>query len=317
MNFPVFDLHCDTAGALIGFGESPLVPLRKNNLHIDLERASTLPGYAQCFACFTTYSDKIAPVDVFEKTMMAFHREVGKNPDKISQVYTTEEIEQNLKDGVMSAILTIEGPAGFDFDPALLEDLCKIGFRMSTLGWNEKNPLVGSHITGGGLTQQGREYLKELQRLHMLIDVSHISDEGFWDVVELTEGPIVASHSNSRALHNISRNLSDEMFLAICQTDGVVGINLYSDFLGENATIDTVCDHIIHLLDLDPDCKHIAFGGDLDGCDVLPYGINGIQDYQKIAVRLLDRGLTEAMVYNIFWMNAMGVMQRAVHNNSQ
>lgn len=317
MNFPVFDLHCDTAGALIGFGESTSMPLRKNNLHIDLERASSLPGYAQCFACFTTYNDKVSPVDVFEKTMMAFHREVGKNADKISQVYNTEEIEQNLKDGVISAILTIEGPAGFDFDPALLEDLHKIGFRMSTLGWNEKNPLVGSHITGGGLTQQGREYLQELQRLHMLVDVSHISDEGFWDIVEFTAGPIVASHSNSRALHNISRNLSDEMFLAICQTGGVVGINLYADFLGENATIDTVCDHIIHLLDLDPNCKHIALGGDLDGCDVLPVGMAGIQDYQKIAVRLLERGLTESMVYNIFWKNAMGVMQCAVHNNTR
>ena len=249
--------------------------------------------------------------------MMAFHREVGKNANKISQVYTPEEIEQNLKDGIISAILTIEGPAGFDFDPALLEDLQKIGFRMSTLGWNEKNPLVGSHITGGGLTQQGREYLKELQRLHMLVDVSHISDEGFWDVIEHTEGPVVASHSNSRTLHNISRNLTDEMFLAICRTGGVVGMNLYADFLGENATLDTVCDHIIHLLNLDPDCRHIALGGDLDGCDILPHGFSGIQDYPKLAKQLLERGLSENMVQNIFWNNAMGVMQRAVHNNAK
>ena len=316
MNFPVFDLHCDTAGALIGFGETAPSTLRQNNLHIDLERASTLPGYAQCFACFTTYSDKISPVDLFEKTMMAFHREVGRNSDMISQVYSTKEIEQNLESGVVSAILTIEGPAGFDFDPALLEDLQKIGFRMSTLGWNEKNPLVGSHITGGGLTQQGREYLKELQRLGMLVDVSHISDEGFWDIIENTNGPVVASHSNSRAMHNISRNLTDDMFLAICKTGGVAGINLYADFLGENATIDTVCDHILHFLNLDPEGHHIALGGDLDGCDVLPQGFSGIQDYQKLSARLLERGLTEDMVYNIFWNNAMGVMRHAVYNNA-
>ena len=142
MQFPIFDLHCDTAGALIGFGESAPTILNKNSLHIDLERAAALPGYAQCFACFTTYNNRISPVDIFEKTLMAFHREIGKNADKIAQVYTPEEIEQNLKNGTMSAILTIEGPAGFDFDPALLEDLQKIGFRMSTLGWNEKNPLV-------------------------------------------------------------------------------------------------------------------------------------------------------------------------------
>lgn len=317
MQFPVFDLHCDTAGALIGFGESAPTILRKNDLHIDLERASSLPGYAQCFACFTTYSDKISPVDIFEKTLMAFHREINRNADKISQVYSAEEIDRNLQNGMMSAILTIEGPAGFDFDPALLDDLCKIGFRMSTLGWNEKNPLVGSHITGGGLTQQGKEYLQELQRLNMLVDVSHISDEGFWDIMEITKAPVVASHSNSRAMHNISRNISDEMFKAICQTGGVVGINLYAHFLGENATIDTVCDHIIHLLNIDTECKHIALGGDLDGCDVLPKGFSGIQDYQKLACQLLERGLSEDMVYNIFWNNAMGVMQYAVQDNTQ
>ena len=181
----------------------------------------------------------------------------------------------------------------------------------------ERKKSTGSHITGGGLTDQGKEYLKELQRLNMLVDVSHISDEGFWDIIENTNGPVVASHSNSRSLHNISRNITDEMFQAICQTGGVVGMNLYAHFLGENASIDTVCDHIIHLLNIDTECKHIALGGDLDGCEVLPDGFNGVQDYPKLAEQLLARGLSESMVYNIFWNNAMGVMRSAIHNNSQ
>ena len=314
MNFPVFDLHCDTAGALIGFGETAPTELKSNNLHIDLHRAGTLPAYAQCFACFTTYSDRMSPVDIFEKTLAAFHREIAKNADRIQQVYSTEEIEKNAESSMMSAILTIEGPAGFDFDPALLADLYKIGFRMSTLGWNEKNPLIGSHITGGGLTDRGYAYLKELQRLGMLVDVSHASDEGFWDIIEVTEAPVVASHSNSRSMHNISRNLTDDMFLAICKTGGVAGINLYADFIGERPTLDTVCDHILHFLSLDPEGKHIALGGDLDGCDVLPDGFSGIQDYQKLANRLLERGLSESMVLDIFWNNAMGVMKHAVHH---
>jgi membrane dipeptidase len=107
------------------------------------------------------------------------------------------------------------------------------------------------------------------------------------------------------------------MFRAICQTGGVVGMNLYAHFLGENASINTVCDHIIHLLDIDTECKHIALGGDLDGCDLLPEGFAGIQDYPKLADRLLERGLSEEMVENIFWNNAMGVMRNAIHNDPQ
>ena len=317
MTFPVFDLHCDTAGALIGFGESSCCELRNNDLHIDLTRAAELPGYAQCFACFTTYNDRIHPVDVFEKTLAAFHRELGKNTALMRQVYSPDEIEQNLQDGIMSAVLTIEGPAGFGFDPELLEDLYKVGFRMSTLGWNEQNPLTGSHVTGGGLTDMGNAYVKELQRLGMLVDVSHISDEGFWDIVNITEGPVIASHSNSRTIHNVSRNLTDDMFLAICQSGGVAGINLYSDFLGELPDIDTVCKHILHFLSLDPDGKHIALGGDLDGCDALPTGFSGVQDYPRLANRLLALGLTESMVYNIFWNNAMEVMRHAVHHHKK
>ena len=315
MIFPVFDLHCDTGGALIGFGQSASAELKNNDLHIDLTRASKLPGYAQCFAVFTTYNDKISPVDMFEKTLAAIHRELAKNTGCISQAYSAEEISQNLKDGTMSAVLTIEGPVGFGCDPELLEDLQKIGFRMSTLGWNEQNPLVGSHITGGGLTDIGKEYLRELQRLGMLVDVSNISDEGFWDIIKHTTGPVVASHSNSRSVHNVSRNLTDDMFRAICESGGVAGINMYTDFLGEHADIDTVCDHILHFLTMDPDGKHIALGGDLDGCDFLPIGFAGIQDYPKLAQRLLDRGLTEELVMNIYWNNALEVMKNAVQHN--
>ena len=310
MKFPVFDLHCDTAEKLIRFGDSEPSELKSNDAHIDLDRASKLPGYAQCFACFTTTDSAVNPVDLFEKKMTAILREISKNYQKISQVFDPAEIESNLNNGVMSAILTIEGPAGFGFDPELLEDLYKVGFRISTLGWNEKNPLTGSHITGGGLTDLGREYVKEAQRLGMLIDVSHISDEGFWDIMEITRAPIVASHSNSRSVYDVSRNLTDDMFLQICKTDGVVGVNFVADFLGDNPDIDTVCDHIFHLLELDPDGRHVALGSDLDGCEKLPVGFEGIQGYPLLAERLSQRGLDGKTIYNIFWNNALEVFKR-------
>ncbi len=321
MNFPVFDFHCDTALALLGDDVNQAGDLRKNTLHIDLERASKLGGYAQCFACFTTPFmeewNHVSPIVVFEREIATIQREVDKNKDLISIAYTPGEIEENRKNGKMSAILTLEGTAGFGYDPELLESLSLIGFRVSSLGWNEQNPLTGSHMTGGGLTDQGREYVKEAQRLGMLIDVSHISDEGFWDIMKITNAPVIATHSNSRAVWDNSRNLTDDMFRAICETGGVAGYNVCAEFTGENPTIDTICDHIFHFLELDPECRHISLGGDLDGIENMPAGFEGVQSYPALAVRLMERGLTEAQVMNIFWNNAIGVMERAVCNHTR
>lgn len=320
MNVPVFDFHCDTILGLLGQDMNQAGSLRSNQMHIDLERASKLGGYAQCFACFTTpYMEqwrKISPILVFERELATLQREVEKNSDLIAIAYTPQEIEENRKNGKMSAILTLEGTAGFGHDPALLQDLYAIGFRISSLGWNEKNPLTGSHETGGGLTDQGREYVKEAQRLGMLIDVSHISDDGFWDILEITGAPIIATHSNSRAVWNNSRNLTDDMFRAIVSTGGLAGYNACDEFTGENPTIDTICDHIIHFLELDPSGKHIALGGDLDGIDHMPAGFEGVQSWPKVADRLMERGVTEDMVMDIFWNNAIGVMERAVCNHA-
>ena len=313
MNIPVFDLHCDTALALLGQNLRECGSLQTNEYHIDLDRAASLPGYAQCFACFTSDEfpyGSISPVELFEREMVSVLREVEKHNEKIRLAYNAANIEANKEKGIASAILTIEGPAGFGYDPELLEDLHSVGFRMTTLGWNDKNPLVGSHATGGGLTDLGAEYIKEAQRLGMIVDVSHISDKGFMDIMDITTAPVIASHSNSRKICEHTRNLTDDMFRLICQSGGVAGINLYAGFLGENADLDTVCDHIFHWLELDPTGKHIALGCDLDGCDSLPDGFSGVQDYPKLADKLLERGLSESMLFDVFWNNALEVFRK-------
>ena len=321
MKFPVFDLHCDTALALLGLDKSAVGTLAENRLHLDLKRAEALPGYCQCFACFTTPEMtkwyRKSPEDIFEMELSCILGQLMVHQDRIRQVFSIDEVEQNRAQGRMSAILTIEGPAGFGYDPELLENLWQIGFRISTLGWNESNVLTGSHASGEGLTDRGREYVKECQRLGMLVDVSHISDKGFWDILHMTDGPVVATHSNSRTICAHSRNLTDDMFRAICESGGVAGVNLYADFLGHPATLDTVCDHILHWLELDPEGRHIALGGDLDGCDTLPGGVTGIESYPALARRLLKLGVGEQIVENIYWNNAMGVMRYAVRHNKK
>ena len=99
------------------------------------------------------------------------------------------------------------------------------------------------------------------------------------------------------------------MFRAICSTGGVAGFNQCAPFVGENPDLDTACDHILHFLELDPDGTHIALGGDLDGCDELPKGFDGVQDYPKLAQQLKNRGLDDGLIRKIFWENALGVME--------
>lgn len=314
MNIPVFDLHCDTGYALLGEDRNSAGSLKKNDLHIDMERAGKLAGYAQCFACFTTpFMEEwfhISPITIFERELATIQREIDKNKRKIGLAYSAADVRSNLEKGKASAILTLEGTAGFGYDPALLEDLYMIGFRMATLTWNEQNPLAGSNQTGGGLTEQGREFVREAQRLGMIIDVSHLSDEAFWDIVDVTAAPIIASHSNSRAVCDISRNLTDDMFRQICKVGGVVGLNQYAKFVGEKPNLDTVCDHVLHFLELDPEGTHIALGADLDGCDELTDGFDGIQSYPTLADKMLERGISEQIIRNIFWNNALGVMEQ-------
>lgn len=321
MKFPVFDFHCDTALNLLGKDMNGHGSLRRNDLHIDLERAAVNGGYAQCFACFTTpFMEKwggVSPVTVFERELAVIRAEMEKNADLIRQAFSTRDILQNQENGLMSGILTLEGTAGINYDAARLEELYRTGFRVVSLGWNEQNPLTGSHRTGGGLTDQGREFVREAQRLGYLVDVSHISDEGFWDLIKITEGPVIATHSNSRSVWGESRNLTDDMFRAICETDGVAGFNMCAEFIGEKPTLDNACDHILHFLELDPSGTHIALGGDLDGIENMPEGFHGVQSFPAFSEALMARGVEEKTVHNIFWNNALGVMDRAVRNHQK
>ena len=125
--------------------------------------------------------------------------------------------------------------------------------------------------------------------------------------MEITQAPIIATHSNSRSICGHSRNLTDDMFKAICKTGGVAGFNQCDAFVGEEPDLDTACDHFLHFMELDPSGDHLALGGDLDGCDKLPEGFDGVQDYPKLAAKLMERGLDEKTVHKIFWDNVMEV----------
>lgn len=306
MNFPVFDLHCDTALELTYPYNGKTENLVVNEGQIDLTRGRKLPGYAQLFAIYTSPNMRkgVAPTKIFEDTLRNFLHVMEEHSDLVAQARTGAEAARITGEGKVAAVLSLEGPAGIDFDPGRLPELAELGFRMTTLTWNEQNPLAGSHKTGGGLTEKGREFVRTAQKYGIRIDVSHLSEQAFWNIMDTTEGPVSASHSNSRMVWGVTRNLTDEQFRAIMETGGVAGLNEYTDFLGKQpVTLDTVCDHALHWLDLGGE-KHIALGGDLDGCEELPQGFTGVESYPALAETMLRRGIPEDTVRDIFWNNA-------------
>lgn len=313
MNISVIDLHCDTALELLNQKGERIRRLRRNELAVSLERGKRLGRYAQFFAVFTTpgmnRDGGLGPEAVFSAVLNNLLSELEENSDLVARARTARDIEAITAQGKIAAVLSLEGPAGIGFDPGRLDELAELGFRMATLTWNEQNPLAGSHATGGGLTAQGREFVRRAQSLGILLDVSHLGERAFWDLMNVTRGPVSASHSNCRAVHGVTRNLTDEQFRAICETGGVAGVNLYSSFLGSGeVTLDTVCRHILHWLELGGE-KNIALGGDLDGCESLPLGFSGVDCYAALAEKLLAHGVSRQVVEDIFWNNALNLLK--------
>ena len=155
------------------------------------------------------------------------------------------------------------------------------------------------------------ELVRALDARRMLIDVSHLSDRGFWDVCGLTDRPFVATHSDSRALCRNSRNLTDEQFAEIAQRGGLVGINLYTPFLvrQSDSVLDDAIDHIERFIGMYGE-RIVALGCDFDGCDQLPVGIEGLGDMYRLADRMLALGYREETVRGLFYDNAFAFIQK-------
>lgn len=320
MPIPLFDAHCDT----LSRNCSPQHPyfaggsLRRNSGHLDLERLHTAfaPG-AQFFAVFDTWSDersrKVKSLySSFRAQYALFARSMEANAGLVSHCRTAEEAESAQARGKSAAFLSVEGGELLDCDEEKLEDAWKKGVRMVNLTWNFENALSGSNAEAPekGLTERGRAFVLQMQKLGMIVDVSHLSDPGFWDVAELSRAagvPFIASHSNARAVCSHKRNLTDEQFTAIIENQGVAGLNLCDHFLAQVPTLDDAVAHIEHFLALGGE-NNVAIGGDWDGCDLCP-GVEQITDLGLLYERLLRRNYSESLVRAIFYDNLMRVVR--------
>lgn len=303
-----FDGHCDTILRCYLKGEH----LADSGGHWCLDKLESLTGTAQFFACFGEPEDMPGRAlwDVFQEELALVRRELEANRDRIALCTTAEELEAAWGAGKAAAFLSAEGAELLDCDLEKLEMAYGWGVRAVNLTWNHQNALSGTNVEvpEQGLTSQGKAFVRRMQELGMLVDVSHLSDPGFWDVMELARKPVFASHSNSRAICFHPRNLTDEQFTAIIGNHGVAGLNLCDEFLGPKPTVDTLVAHVEHWFSLGGG-KNVSLGGDWDGISRPPAGFSGIWDIHKLADRLLQLNYSEEQVNDLFYNNLMRVVR--------
>ena len=302
MSVPLFDCHCDTAVRVWLTGRS----LRENSLHLDLRRLKKFSPAAQVFAvCTETLED---PQVKAAAVIRYFKEQIEMNSDIVKLCLNSHDIVSTMAGGKIAALLSVEGAEQIDD----IEMAYALGVRVVHITWNFDNGLCGSVMgSGAGLSEKGRCFVKKAQELGVLLDTSHISQQGFWEVLEISRKPVIAGHSNTRALCPVPRNLSDEQFIALKNQGGGAGINLYPEFLGLGRDIDAVFAHIEHFMALGGE-KAVFLGCDLDGIDEMPKGIHGVEDLGKIYEVLLRHNYPESLVRDVFINNIMNIMERVL-----
>lgn len=313
----ICDCHCDTLTELYNKNAS----LYENEQHFDIKRQIALGGGLQFCAIYV-------PTEVFRYQgglrytlclLDKYNQEIKKlheNGIDVLQVRTAEDAGNVLKHKA-ATLLAIEEGSAIDGSLEALRCLYELGVRAMTLTWSNRNDIadgINEEATGSGLTLFGKQVVAEMNRLGMLVDVSHISTAGFWSVIETSTKPIIATHSNAKSLCSHPRNLNDEQIKALAQNGGLAGITFAGQFLEEdwrNACIESVYKHIDYMLNLIGNDDHIGFGSDFDGISHPPYNIQGVQDYKPL-IEYLSKYYSDETINKITHQNVINLLQKVL-----
>lgn len=313
----ICDCHCDTLTELYNKNAS----LYENEQHFDIKRQIALGGGLQFCAIYV-------PTEVFRYQgglrytlclLDKYNQEIKKlheNGIDVLQVRTAEDAGNVLKHKA-ATLLAIEEGGAIDGSLEALRCLYELGVRAMTLTWSNRNDIadgINEEATGSGLTLFGKQVVAEMNRLGMLVDVSHISTAGFWSVIETSTKPIIATHSNAKSLCSHPRNLNDEQIKALAQNGGLAGITFAGQFLEEdwrNACIESVYKHIDYMLNLIGNDDHIGFGSDFDGISHPPYNIHGVQDYKPL-IEYLSKYYSDETINKITHQNVINLLHKVL-----
>jgi len=302
----IIDLHCDTVARLTETGEN----LYQNQGHFDLARALDAGLALQVFSLFVHPAEQSVALKGIFQQIDCFYQKIEQYADLVYPLLYMEDFKPD--NNRLAALLHLEGGECLGTELEFLRILYRLGLRSVGLTWNDRNLLADGVKEGenaGGLSRAGRKMVREMRRLGMLLDLSHIAPKGFYQAVEEYQGPVLVTHANARSLCDHPRNLDDHQLKTLAENGGVVGLNQVSDFVKASANpgLNDFIDHIVYVCDL-IGVEHVALGSDFDGADhvVLP----GVQGYLQLEPILRQRGFTGQEMEMIFSKNAERIFKQ-------
>lgn len=312
------DLHCDTAMHILEFDKK----LSKNDICVDIQKLKNGNAKAQFFAMFIEKDMVDNSYNHCKKMLEKFKLELAHNCNDISLCKNYSDLEKANIEGKIGAFLTIEEGDAIEGSIEKLCEFKKEGISLITLTWNFENhlgyPNVDFKFKDKGLKEKGIEVVEKMNEIGMIVDVSHLSDAGFYDCIKYSKKPIIASHSNSRINSPHPRNLTDDMLKKLSQNGGITGINFCSAFLinkmdvldSEMAKIDDMVRHIKHMKNVGG-MDVIALGSDFDGIGNEVEIANASQ-MMKLADALTREGFSIGEIEKIFSQNAIRVIKEVL-----
>lgn len=311
------DLHCDTLMKIAKSGNLD----ENEKSHVTLRGLQQGGVKVQCFADFVPTGifpkliRKGATALMFNRFYKNYQRMMAYHSDILFPVLNRSDLDKAGEDGKIGILLTIEDGGVLGDQIHNVKRFYDKGVRLVTLTWNHANAIGypnsdDPQVMGKGLTDFGREVVTEMERLGMVVDISHVSDGVFWDVAEMATKPFLASHSNSRAVCNHKRNMTDEMIRRLADKGGVMGLNLGPEFVGnvEGVTrMEDLVAQILHIRDIGGS-EVLALGSDFDGVHGA-LDISGPQDWPKLEAALKKAGLTERELDLMWYANAERVLR--------
>jgi len=325
----IIDGHCDT---ILGLMDRPMRPgsqkrdffTRSDSGHIDLPRLKE--GGVTCQVMAVYIEPQYKPARSARRAMEMLDTFYGllDESDDFRLATTARDIEEAKAQGKTCALLSIEGGEAVEGSLALLRGFYRLGVRAMGLTWNQRNDIadgVGEKSGGSGLTDFGVSLVKEMERIGMLVDVSHLSDSSFWAVANIAERPFIASHSNCRALASHPRNLTDQQIEALAKKGGVIGVVFCPAFVDDNSdnvSLKRLCDHIDHIKSV-AGVDHIGLGSDFDGfgaplggTDAPKIVLKDVSEMPKLTEELVSRGYTEEEIKKILGGNWLRVYKEVL-----
>lgn len=309
----IIDAHCDTALSVYENKSD----LYKNHFQLDIQRLLDYGKRVQFFAAFAN------PVRFRNNTLTrvlsildVVHEAESRYSDKLSICLNAQDIEMTLKQGKVAALLTVEGGECLNGELSILRQLYRIGVRSMLLAWNHRN-LLGDGAEepfGTGLSLFGKQVIEEMNKLGMIVDVSHLCEASFHDALAVSSKPVIASHSNAKAVCDNLRNLTDHQLIDLKNINGVVGINFYPYFLNNTnkASIEHIIRHIEHICTITGE-NHIGIGSDYDGIECTPDELESTHKMYLLFDRLAQLNYSNTQIEKLAGLNFLRVIKQILH----